>query len=172
MAFQYPVEIPGIGNTTFSLVANAIRKYRGQDEMDAMDFLPMFREKLKLLEMDDKLVVTTGQTWEPWLLFMLRAVEATAEWTTGKIVAIKALSDDAADHVRLALPKIYSRELIDVIFEQPYCRIANLVDKGIAQRQAAARYLKSLVRDRRAAGDAARQGEALPASPAAAVAEG
>ena len=91
------------------------------------------------------LEVTTGQTWEPWLLFMLRAVEATAEWTTAKIVAIKALSDHAADHVRERLPKIYSRELIDVIFEQPYCRIANLVDKGIAQRQAAARYLKSLV---------------------------
>lgn len=57
LAFQYPVEIPGIGNTYFLRSAlNAIRKYRGQDEMDAMDFLPMFREKLKLLEMDDKLM--------------------------------------------------------------------------------------------------------------------
>ena len=57
MAFQYPVEIPGIGNTYFLRSAlNAIRKYRGQDEMDAMDFLPMFREKLKLLEMDEKLM--------------------------------------------------------------------------------------------------------------------
>jgi hypothetical protein len=43
------------------------------------------------------------------------------------------------------LPKIYSRELVDVIFEQPYCRIANLVEKDIAQRQAASRYLKGLV---------------------------
>ena len=57
MAFQYPVEIPGIGNTYFLRSAlNAIRKYRGQDEMDAMDFLPLFREKLKLLEMDEKLM--------------------------------------------------------------------------------------------------------------------
>jgi Fe-S cluster assembly ATP-binding protein len=57
LAFQYPVEIPGIGNTYFLRSAlNAIRKYRGLDEMDAMDFLPMFREKLKLLEMDDKLM--------------------------------------------------------------------------------------------------------------------
>src|ERR1700684_1086197 len=57
LAFQYPVEIPGIGNTYFLRSAlNAQRKYRGQDEMDAMDFLPMFREKLKLLEMDDKLM--------------------------------------------------------------------------------------------------------------------
>ncbi|HEY6765576.1 MAG TPA: Fe-S cluster assembly ATPase SufC [Candidatus Sulfotelmatobacter sp.] len=57
LAFQYPVEIPGIGNTYFLRSAlNAIRKYKGQDEMDAIDFLPMFREKLKLLEMDDKLM--------------------------------------------------------------------------------------------------------------------
>src|ERR1700728_482340 len=57
LAFQYPVEIPGIGNTYFLRSAlNAQRKYRGQDEMDAMDFLPMFREKLALLEMDDKLM--------------------------------------------------------------------------------------------------------------------
>lgn len=57
MAFQYPIEIPGISNAYFLRSAlNAIRKYRGQDEMDAMDFLPMFREKLKLLEMDEKLM--------------------------------------------------------------------------------------------------------------------
>src|SRR5215468_8035442 len=57
MAFQYPVEIPGISNTYFLRSAvNAIRKYQGQDEMDAMDFLPLFREKLKLLEMDEKLM--------------------------------------------------------------------------------------------------------------------
>ncbi|HXJ17688.1 MAG TPA: Fe-S cluster assembly ATPase SufC [Candidatus Polarisedimenticolia bacterium] len=57
LAFQYPVEIPGISNAYFLRSAlNAVRKYRGLDEMDAMDFLPMLREKLKLLEMDDKLL--------------------------------------------------------------------------------------------------------------------
>jgi Fe-S cluster assembly ATP-binding protein len=57
MAFQYPVEIPGIGNAYFLRSAlNAIRKYRGEDEMDAIDFLPLFREKLRLLEMDEKLM--------------------------------------------------------------------------------------------------------------------
>ena len=57
LAFQYPVEIPGIGNTYFLRSAlNAQRKHRGLDEMDAMDFLPLFREKLALLEMDDKLM--------------------------------------------------------------------------------------------------------------------
>ncbi len=57
LAFQYPVEIPGISNAYFLRSAlNAIRKYRGQEEMDAMDFLPKLREKMKLLEMDDKLL--------------------------------------------------------------------------------------------------------------------
>src|SRR5438067_7812907 len=57
LAFQYPVEIPGIGNAYFMRSAlNAIRKYHGLDEMDAMDFLPLFKEKLKLLEMDEKLL--------------------------------------------------------------------------------------------------------------------
>jgi Fic family protein len=91
------------------------------------------------------LEVTQKQAWEPWLLFMLRAVEETADWTTAKIAAIRTLSDVTAKYVREQLPKIYSRELVDVIFEQPYCRVVNLVDKGVAQRQAAARYLKSLV---------------------------
>jgi Fe-S cluster assembly ATP-binding protein len=57
MAFQYPVEIPGISNAYFLRSAlNAVRRYRGEDEMDAMDFLPMFRERLKLLEMDEALL--------------------------------------------------------------------------------------------------------------------
>jgi Fe-S cluster assembly ATP-binding protein len=57
LAFQYPVEISGISNAYFLRSAlNAIRKYRGLDEMDAMDFLPVYREKLKLLEMDEKLM--------------------------------------------------------------------------------------------------------------------
>jgi Fe-S cluster assembly ATP-binding protein len=57
LAFQYPVEIPGVSNAYFLRSAlNAIRKYHGQEEMDAMDFLPKLREKMKLLEMDDKLL--------------------------------------------------------------------------------------------------------------------
>jgi Fe-S cluster assembly ATP-binding protein len=57
LAFQYPVEIPGISNAYFLRSAlNAQRKFRGEEEMDAMDFLPFYREKLKLLEMDEKLM--------------------------------------------------------------------------------------------------------------------
>jgi len=57
LAFQYPVEIPGVGNAYFLKAAlNAIRKYRGLEELDAMEFLPLAREKMKLLEMDDQLL--------------------------------------------------------------------------------------------------------------------
>src|SRR5258708_28172184 len=55
MAFQYPVEIPGISNAYFLRAAlNAVLKYRGQDEMDAIDFLPLLKEKMRLLEMDER----------------------------------------------------------------------------------------------------------------------
>jgi len=90
------------------------------------------------------LAVTSDGAWEDWILYMLRGVEETAAWTSAKIGAIRKLSGAAAEHIRQALPKIYSRELVDVIFEQPYCRIANLVERGIAGRQAASRYLKAL----------------------------
>ncbi len=57
LAFQYPVEIPGISNAYFLRSAlNAVRKYHGKEEMDAMDFLPMLRDKLKLLDMDDRMM--------------------------------------------------------------------------------------------------------------------
>jgi Fe-S cluster assembly ATP-binding protein len=57
MAFQYPVEIPGVSNVYFLKAAlNAIRKHRGQDEMDAMDFLGYVRDKMKLVKMDEALL--------------------------------------------------------------------------------------------------------------------
>jgi Fe-S cluster assembly ATP-binding protein len=54
LAFQYPVEVPGISNAYFLRAAlNAQRKYRGEDPLDAIDFLPVLKEKMKLLEMDE-----------------------------------------------------------------------------------------------------------------------
>ncbi|AHG65497.1 protein adenylyltransferase Fic [Advenella mimigardefordensis] len=89
--------------------------------------------------------VTTEQEWESWILYMLEATRSTAEWTSKKIIAICDLMDHIRDELRRALPKIYSYELVDVIFTQPYCRIANLVDLGIAQRQTASKILQALV---------------------------
>ncbi len=57
LAFQYPVEIPGVNNTYFLKAAlNTLRKYRGLEELDAMDFLAMVKQKMKLLEIDEKLL--------------------------------------------------------------------------------------------------------------------
>ena len=57
LAFQYPVEIPGVGQMYFLRTAlNAVKKYRGEEELDAMDFLSLAREKMKLVEMDNTLM--------------------------------------------------------------------------------------------------------------------
>jgi Fe-S cluster assembly ATP-binding protein len=57
LAFQYPVEIPGVSNTYFLKAAlNATRKARGQQELDAVEFLKLVREKVKLVKLDDSLM--------------------------------------------------------------------------------------------------------------------
>ncbi|SNX60658.1 Fic family protein [Nitrosomonas ureae] len=89
--------------------------------------------------------ITRNQVWESWIVFLLQGIEDTARWTTAKIAAIRALSEFTIDYVKQKAPKIYSRELVDLIFDLPYCRIQNLVEKNIAGRQAASRYLKQLV---------------------------
>ena len=88
--------------------------------------------------------VTTAHEWEPWILFMLDAVQQTARWTTEKIEALKALMDDTVRYVKSRLPRIYSRELVELLFTQPYCRTADLVQNQIASRNIAAKYLKEL----------------------------
>lgn len=91
------------------------------------------------------LSVTRDGAWVEWVAYMLDAVADTARWTGAKIDAIRQLHDHACEWVRARRPKLYSRELVDVIFNQPYCRIQNVVDAGIAQRETAARYLRELV---------------------------
>jgi Fic family protein len=88
--------------------------------------------------------VTQNQAWEEWVLYMLEAVTETAHWTLRKIETVRQLSEHTNDYIKQELPKIYSRELVDKIFEQPYCRIQTLVDANIAQRQTASGYLKKL----------------------------
>ena len=90
------------------------------------------------------LEVTTKAAWEPWVLYMLTAVEETAMWTVGKIEAIKSLMNETVRYVSKALPGLYSRKLVELVFTQPYCRIGNLVDLGLGNRNTAAKYLKEL----------------------------
>jgi Fic family protein len=88
--------------------------------------------------------VTREDAWEPWVLYMLDAVHDTAIWTTRKIKAIRELLRRATAHVREHAPSLYSRELVELVFEQPYSRIGNVVEAGIAKRQTASVYLKEL----------------------------
>jgi len=89
--------------------------------------------------------VTRNGDWKSWIKFILIGVEETAKWTTNKIGAMRKLQEHTAIYVKQALPKIYTHELVEVIFTQPYCRINNLVKLDIAQRQTASQYLKQLV---------------------------
>lgn len=88
--------------------------------------------------------VTSDGAWEPWILYMLKAVETTAIWTNDRIKAIRDLMDQTATYVKAQAPGIYSHELIETIFAMPYTRIANLIDRGVVKRVSASRYLKQL----------------------------
>jgi Fic family protein len=91
------------------------------------------------------LEVTRDGAWEEWILYMLRGIEDTARWTVAKIAAIRQLTTVVTDYLRGKHPKLYDRDLVDVIFEQPYCRIRNVVDRGLGTRQSASKYLHGLV---------------------------
>jgi Fic family protein len=89
--------------------------------------------------------VTERGEWEQWLLFILTGVEETAVWTTGRILAIRDLFDQTLARCRAKLPpKVYSKELVELVFTQPYSKIQFLVDAGIAERQTASEYLQEL----------------------------
>ena len=88
-------------------------------------------------------VTRTGE-WEEWVLYMLKGVEETATWTTCKIEAVRRLIEHTSEFIKPRLPKIASYELVEIIFQQPYCRIGNLVANNIAKRQTASVYLKQL----------------------------
>lgn len=88
--------------------------------------------------------VTEKEDWEPWLLYVLRGVEETANWTTSRVLAIRDLFEVTAERCRAEMGPGYSKELIELIFRQAYCRIGFVVEAGIAKRQAASAYLRRL----------------------------
>lgn len=89
--------------------------------------------------------VTNNEAWEEWMLYMLSAVTETARWTTTKIESVKTSLEETSNLVKTKRNSIYTRELIELLFVQPYCRIQYLVDAGLAKRQTASTYLAQLV---------------------------
>ena len=89
--------------------------------------------------------VTERREWEAWLLYMLEAIEKTAHGTTEKINGIRDLMADTIEDAKRKLPKrVFSKELIELIFEQPYCKIRFVEKAGIAKRLTATKYLRAL----------------------------
>ncbi|MAT52991.1 MAG: cell filamentation protein Fic [Saprospirales bacterium] len=89
--------------------------------------------------------VTESSDWEAWVIYMLKAVKATAEETLKKLNQIFELLHNTIEKVRTEAGDIYSRELVDMLFVQPYCKISFLVNGGIASRNTASKYLNRLV---------------------------
>ena len=89
-------------------------------------------------------VTKTGQ-WEPWIFFMLKAIEETAAFTRERILTIRKLMLETMEQTKKDLPgRVFSKELIELLFRQPYTKSRFLVEAGIAQRKTAAEYLKEL----------------------------
>ena len=91
--------------------------------------------------------VTEHQEWEPWILYLLEAVDQTALHTRDKILSIRELLIKTLEFTKENLPsRVYSKDLIELLFHQPYTKANFLVDAGISERKTAANYLKQLAK--------------------------
>lgn len=92
--------------------------------------------------------VTERGEWEPWILYLVRAVEETAATTSRKIEAIAKLLEAMTEEARVKLPaRLFKKDLIEFLFERPYSRIEALASRGIGgigNRETATKYLKRL----------------------------
>jgi len=83
--------------------------------------------------------------WEEWILYILDGIEKTSRLTLEKVKAIRNLLDGTLEAVRGQCPKIYSKELVEIIFENPYSKIDFLVKKLGINRKTASKYFSELV---------------------------
>ena len=88
--------------------------------------------------------VNKTNEWEEYILYMLKALEETANNTIEKINKIKEQLDKTVEIVKDKAPKIYRKELVELLFEHPYSKIEFVVEKLEVERKAASRYLKKL----------------------------
>lgn len=88
--------------------------------------------------------ITEKGAWEDWFLYILTAIETTAIETQNKVLSILDAMDKTKKIIQEKVPKIYSKDLLEVIFQNVYCKISSIEQAGIAKRQAAANYLQAL----------------------------
>lgn len=83
--------------------------------------------------------------WEDWILYMLKGVEVTSRDTISQIKSIQKLLLETQEIVKTQSPKLYDKELIEILFEHPYCKTEILIDRLRVSRITASKYLKQLV---------------------------
>ena len=88
--------------------------------------------------------MTEEGAWQDWVLYMLDAIEQTSVSTQQQITDILALMETVRQQVQGEAPGIYSMDLIEQIFRQPYCKIQFLERAGLGTRQTCAKYLREL----------------------------
>lgn len=88
--------------------------------------------------------VRTHDNWEDWILYLSRAIEVTARETIDQIYRINDLFNQTVEIVKREKPKIYSKDLLELLFIQPYCRIEIVMDRLSVSRPTASRYLNEL----------------------------
>lgn len=117
-------------------------------EQDLLDIPVLYLSRYIIRHKSDYygllLDVTQKSNWEDWVQYMLEGVMQTANWTADKIRATRKLIEDTVAYVRQQEPSIYTRELVEQLFVQPYCRIGNLVKAGVGHRETVSKYLKML----------------------------
>jgi len=89
--------------------------------------------------------VTEKYDWIPWINYILKGLNNTATDTINKIIEIRKLFESTLDEMKIKLSsRVYSKELIELLFMQPYCKVEYVVNAGIVKRQTAAEYLKEI----------------------------
>jgi Fic family protein len=88
--------------------------------------------------------VTVNNSWEEWILFILQGIEETASETLLLITTINDLLEDTTEKIKEKLPKIYSRELIELIFYEFYTKISYIKEGLGVSRKTASHYLSTL----------------------------
>lgn len=90
--------------------------------------------------------VRIKENWEEWILFILTGVEYTAKATIEQIGQINQVFEKIQEKVKKRIPKVYSKDLIELLFEHPYCKIEYVIDRLEVSRVTASKYLQELER--------------------------
>lgn len=88
--------------------------------------------------------VKTKDNWEEWILFILKAIEDTSKETTDQIKSINQLFSKLQHKIKEEASKLYNKELLELLFEQPYCKIEFVTDRLKISRLTASKYLNGL----------------------------